>query len=170
MTKCSHMWRFVNFPAVVSRRRSNLETPHFTLYALTHCTEYADAPRDTGYVSISGARLLSKIPMYYFTHTKKITLHDLRKSAVSAHTDISKISPSISNGAQTATLPWQAHLTKHICDINNTKYFPLGEPCARREPQLSQVSRISAATRDASPSSSSIMQFPRYNANISQDG
>lgn len=38
ITRYSHIWRFVNFPAVVSRRRSNLETPHFSLCALIHVT------------------------------------------------------------------------------------------------------------------------------------
>lgn len=41
ITKCSHTRSFVNFPAVVSRRRNNLEAPSLQLlYTLhrVHCT------------------------------------------------------------------------------------------------------------------------------------
>lgn len=56
VTNHSHIWRFVNFPAAVSRRRSNLETPHLSTRTYTRCAPGArhlrtDATRDAEAVS-----------------------------------------------------------------------------------------------------------------------
>lgn len=73
ITRYSHIWRFVNFPAVVSRRRSNLETPHFNLCALIHVAPSArhlcaDVVR--GRACFETGALLSKISIHYFMHAE----------------------------------------------------------------------------------------------------